>query len=330
MPSARASDRPGTIGPGSGDERAEAIGRHRRLLRLGDARGVVAGIAIDHRDSLRVMLERRGSNVLDVMDLPALKLILARALAPAATAIMLDAELGGMALEARVVPATVGLIMPLEAQGYEGTHAPRTSLLEDFSPADAVRFGADACKVLLPYRADDPGPAADQEALVSSTAAACHDLGLPLVVEPVVYQRPDETPGRHAAACAGLVVAAVERLGPLGVDLFKLPFPVLDDASTEEDSALDACRAVDDACRGIPWVLLGAGVDTAVFVEQVRLAGMAGASGFLAGRGIWGAALEAEPDDIERIASTACRADLERCRAVAEQFARPLASARIG
>jgi tagatose-1,6-bisphosphate aldolase len=67
-----------------------------------------------------------------------------------------------------------------------------------------------------------------------------------------------------------------------------------------------------------------------VFVEQVRLAGTAGASGFLAGRGIWGAALAADPDAIERTASTICLADLERCRAIAEQFARPLTSTRIG
>ncbi|HYX12044.1 MAG TPA: tagatose 1,6-diphosphate aldolase [Candidatus Acidoferrum sp.] len=330
MPALRTTDRPGTSGPRPGDERAEAIGRQRRLLRLGDARGVVAGIAIDHRDSLRVMLERRGSGVNHVMDLPALKLILARALAPAATAIMLDAELGGRALEARVVPATVGLIMPLEAQGYQGTDGPRTRLQDDFSPAEAVRYGADACKVLLPYRSDDAGPAAEQEALVSSTVAACHELGLPLVVEPVVYERPEESHDTFAAAYPGLVVAAVERLGALGVDLLKLPFPILNSTSSPEASSLEACRAVDDACRGIPWVLLGAGVETAVFIEQVRLAGTSGASGFLAGRGIWGAALDAEPGDIERIAATTCRADLERCRAVAEQFAQPLASTRIG
>src|SRR2546430_13534775 len=42
--------------------------------------------------------------------------------------------------------------------------------------SEAVRYGADACKVLLPYRSDDAGPAAEQEALVSSTVAACHEL----------------------------------------------------------------------------------------------------------------------------------------------------------
>jgi tagatose-1,6-bisphosphate aldolase len=311
------------------DPTAEAVGRRRRLLRLGGAGGVVAGIAIDHRDSLRVMLERRGSSGFGDAELRSLKLILTRALAPAATALMLDAELGGLALESGAVPPTAALIMPLEAQGYESGDGPRTTLLDDFSPAIALRYGADACKVLLPYRADDPAPAAHQEALVISTAAACHELGLPLVVEPVVYRRPDEDAETFAAAYGAHVLSAVERLRPLGVDLLKLPFPVLDMTSTSESAALDACHAIAAACRETPWVLLGAGVATATFTEQIRLAGTAGASGFLAGRGIWGAALDADPDDVERIASTTCRADLERCRAVAERFARPIAHARI-
>ena len=312
------------------DIAAADVGRRRRLLRLADANGVIAGIAIDHRDSLRVMLERRGAKPPDAAELRSLKLILSRALAPAATALMLDAELGGQALEAGVVPAGVGLIMPLEAQGYEDADAPTTTLLDDFSPAVALRYGADACKVLLPYRVDDPATAGRQEALVTATLATCHELGLPLVVEPVVDRRPGDTSATFARAYPGLVVGAVERLQALGADLLKLPFPILDLASASESAALDACRALDAACRGTPWVLLGAGVDTDTFVDQIRIAGAAGASGFLAGRGIWGAALDVDPADIERTASTTCRADLQRCRAVAERFATPLASPRVG
>ena len=100
-------------------------------------------------------------------------------------------------------------------------------------------------------------------------------------------------------------------------------------ATASEAAALDACRAIDVACDGTPWVLLGAGIDTATFLDQIRLAGSAGASGFLAGRGIWGAALHAQPADVERIAGTRCRADLEQCREVAERFARPMAASRI-
>jgi tagatose-1,6-bisphosphate aldolase len=313
----------GAEAPTSGG--ASAVGRRRRLLRLGGARGVVAGIAIDHRDRLRVMLERHGSTDLSAARLRSLKLILTRALAPAATAVMLDEELGGLAIEAGAVPSTVALIMPLEAQGYETTgDGPTTTLLDDFSPAIALGYGADACKLLLPYRADDPNPAARQEALLTSTAAACHELGLPLVIEPVVYRRADETVEAYAAGYPRLAVDSVERLQPLGADLLKLPFPALELTSATESVAIDACQVLAEACRDTPWVLLGAGVATDIFVEQIRLATSAGASGFLAGRGIWGAALDADSDDVERVATTICRPDLERCGAVAERFAKPL------
>jgi tagatose-1,6-bisphosphate aldolase len=299
--------------------------RRRRLLRLGGDRGVVAGIAVDHRDSLRSILERQGLDGLTDAGIRAFKFRLARALAPAATAIMLDEEFGGEALDAGVVPESVGLIMPLEAQGYETIEDGRTTtLLADFSPDDARRRGADACKLLLPYRVDHRPSAIRQDALVDAAARTCHEAGLPLVVEPVVYRWSTESAAIYADAYGRLVVEAVTCIGALGPDLLKLPFPVLDLAADGEAAAVDACRALDQACAGTPWVLLGAGVDTATFVEQIRIAGTAGASGFLAGRGIWGAALGRDPDEVERVALAVCRPDFERCRAMAERVAQPL------
>jgi len=303
---------------------ASAVGRQRRLARLGGVKGVIAGIALDHRDSLRVLLERRRVT-LAIPELRAVKLALARTLAPLATAIMLDDELGQAALEAGAVPASVGLIMPLEAQGYETAGDGRvTTLLPDFGPSDALRYGADACKLLVPYRADDARSAAQQDELVRSTVAACHDVGLPLVVEPVVYRWSSESADGFVGVYSGLVVEAATRLRPLGVDLLKLPFPVHEGSPGEEVGALEACRALAAACRDTPWVLLGAGVDPATFVGQIRLAGSAGASGFLVGRGIWGPALASDLQEVERLAATISGPAFERCRAAAEATARPL------
>ena len=90
--------------------------------------------------------------------------------------------------------------------------------------------------------------------------------------------------------------------------------------------AADACRQLAVACGDTPWVLLGAGADGETFIEQIRIAGAAGASGFLAGRGIWGVALDPDPDRAERLAATIARPLFERCRAIAERTARPLAA----
>ena len=294
-------------------------------MRLAGPAGVVSGIAIDHRDSLRVYLEQQGLTGLTVAELRTLKRSLVRALAPASSALMLDAELGQAAFETDAVPASIGLIMPLEAQGYEtGGDARVTTLLDDFSPAIALEYGADACKLLLPYRVDDEATAALQDALVVSTAASCHALGLPLVIEPVVYRQSTESSSAFAGAFQGLLLRAVARLQPLGADVLKVPFPVLDLAAAGEPAATAACGELAEACGDTPWVLLGAGVGIDVFVDQIRLAGLAGASGFLAGRGIWGSALSRDPAEAERLARTIALPAFERCREMAEQFARPL------
>ncbi len=110
------------------------IGRRRRLARLAGLDGVISGIAIDHRDSLRTILEERGLGSAGPAELQALKRALTLALAPAATALMLDLELGRLALQSGAVPDSIGLIMPLEAQGYEALGDGRsTTLLDDFS-----------------------------------------------------------------------------------------------------------------------------------------------------------------------------------------------------
>src|SRR5262249_6712814 len=163
----------------------------------------------------------------------------------------------------------VGLIMPLEAQGVGDGPDPLTTLMTEFTAADAARRGADACKVLLPYRVDRPAAAARQDAIVSAAAEDSHAAGLPLVIEPVVGRRGDEVPDDFAAAYPSLVVEGVARIRALGVDLLKLPFPVLDLDAAREETAADACRRVDAACGGTPWVLLGAGVDSETFLRQI-------------------------------------------------------------
>ena len=256
-----------------------------------------------------------------------LKLSLARALAPAATAIMIDAEFGGQALEAGVVPASVAIVMPLEAQGYEAGGDDRITT----SPA---RLLPDRRAPLGRRRVQDPralpgrrrvvgGPR--RTTVIAATAGACHDLGLPLVVEPVVYHRSTEARTEFTAAYEALVVGAVDRIQPLGADLLKLPFP-LPDLGGRRPVAGRQRRALPSPgpARDTPWVLLGAGADTDTFVEQIRLAGMAGASGFLAGRGIWGPALSADPGSVELAASGPSLASFRRCRDAAERHARPL------
>jgi tagatose-1,6-bisphosphate aldolase len=266
----------------SARETAARLGRLRGLDTLSDARGIFALAAIDHRDSLRVAFETAGYETPSPERIAELKATVARALAPHATGLLIDLELGAPAV-AQGAPGPCGIVVPLEAQGYEDSSAGRvTTFLPGFSPALARVLGAGACKLLLPFRPDHEASAARQDAVVREAVAGCHAEGLPLILEPIVYALPEESPEAFAAAFPSLVVAAAKRLQPLGPDVLKVQFP-RDDGGDEADW----CAQLDAVCGPTPWVLLGGGGAAEVFARDLRIACAAGASGFIAGRTLW-------------------------------------------
>ena len=71
---------------------------------------------------------------------------------------------------------------------------------------------------------------------------------------------------------------------------------------------------------GRPWVVLSAGVPVERFPAAVEAAGRGGASGFLAGRGVWGPAIRTA--DPAAALVTDGRARLEELLAIADALAR--------
>jgi tagatose 1,6-diphosphate aldolase len=283
---------------------ASSVALERRLGRLFGTEGLVLGLALDHRDSFRAAVERAGLSANDPDLIPDIKVDLVRELAPHATAVMLDAELGARALDAGLLPPIVALVMPLEEQGYEDVEGGAvTTLMAGFGPDIASsRFGADACKLLLPLRADH-APSRERQKLVALEAAAvCRRHGLPLVIEPVVRKLRDESEQSFGDGYPELVIGAAVLAREWGADLLKLPFPAL----AEDAVARDACAALHLACAGTPWVLLGAGAAPESFELQLRDAVTAGARGFLAGRSVWERAVAVpQPERVEAIRAIA-------------------------
>jgi tagatose 1,6-diphosphate aldolase len=288
--------------------------RARALDELSSARGVVAGAAIDHRDSLQVALHARGLE-LDREGITRLKLRVAAALAPAATMVLLDAEYAAaQALAAGALPGDTGLAVPLEGMGYgDVAKLEVTAFLAGWSPARARRLGAAGAKLLLPYRTDVPDQARRQEGVVADAVAACREAGVALVLEPIVYRRDgEETAGGDRFA--ELVVDGARRLAALEPDILKLQYP----------GSAAACSDLDAACGDlIPWVLLGGGADAAVLEGQIEDACRAGASGFIVGRTLFDAALVPDEAASERALRETCRPLLERLAATAERLAQP-------
>jgi len=80
--------------------------------------GLIVGAAADHRDSLRAELERRGLHVTDE-EVGDAKARIAEALAPVASLLLLDVEIGAPAAIARgAIRNGPPLVLPLENQGY--------------------------------------------------------------------------------------------------------------------------------------------------------------------------------------------------------------------
>jgi tagatose 1,6-diphosphate aldolase len=284
--------------------------RARRLDELSGADGIVAGAAVDHRDSLQLALERKGMPDVGPAGLSALKLRIARALAPASTLVLLDAEYSAaQALADGAIPGSVALGVALEAQGYgEVEDVPRTTFLEGWSPEQAARLGASACKLLLPYRADVAAQAAGQRSVVAEAVAACRRAAVALILEPIVYGELD--PGRFEE----LVVAAAAQLAALEPDVLKLQYP----------GSADGCRALDEACGSeVPWVLLGGGADPELLESLVAEACAAGASGFIAGRTLWDTALVADERESLAALHESSVPLLERLAALARATGRP-------
>jgi tagatose 1,6-diphosphate aldolase len=292
---------------------ADQLRRARALDALADPSGVFIGAAADHRDALRNELAKTGAEVSDA-DVAAIKAQVAAAIAPAASLILLDIELGApAAIASGALPGSTALVVPLEAAGYGDVAKVRESALMDgWSPAAARRMGAVACKLLLPFRVDVPDQADLQEAVAARCAAACREAGTVLVLEPIVYRRPGEDidPDRYA----DLVVRGAERLAGIDPGLLKVQHP----------GSSDACRALDVAIGpGTPWVLLGGGADEDTLLRQVEEACRAGANGFIVGRTIWSDALSVEPADRERVLHERAPQRLERLAVIARAHATP-------
>jgi tagatose 1,6-diphosphate aldolase len=295
------------------------IGRRRRLDALSGERGVFAVAAIDHRDALTAAHAKAGLPAPTREQVQRFKASVIAALAPHATGVMLDPEAGGLAL-ASGAPGRGPVVMPLEAQGYSDVESGRvTTFLPGWSPARAVESGASACKLLLPYRPDHEASASRQDDVVAEAVAGCRAAGLPLIVEPIAYPLGSEDAGELAGRLGPIVLATVERLQPVGGDILKVQFPR--DAAAAAEA--DWCRRIDAACGETPWVLLGGGGDAAGFARDVEVSCTAGASGFIAGRTLWQAALGLEGDELVERLETVCVPLVKRLRALADAHGRP-------
>ncbi len=297
------------------------LGTRRGLEATASARGTFAVLALDHRQNLRRELHPDAPGATTHGEMVDFKRAVVRALAATATGTLLDPEIGAaQCIADGSLPASAGLIVAIEATGYEGPPTARVSrVLPGWSVEQAKRMGASAAKLLVYYHPDAPG-ADEQERLVATVAAACRASDLALFVEPLGF---DPVGGGRLAGEARrrCVVETARRLLALGGDILKAEFPY-DPGTTDETAWADACAELD-AVSPVPWVLLSGGVDEATFERQVAVACRAGASGVVVGRSVWAPAATLAPAARDAWLASEGRARLERLVRLVDAEARP-------
>jgi tagatose-1,6-bisphosphate aldolase len=293
--------------------RPYALGTKRGIAACASGRGTFAILALDHRQNLRKEMRPTEPAAVTYDEMVDFKRAVVRALSPVATGTLLDPEIGAaQCIADGSLPASAGLLVAIEATGYEGSPTARVSrVLDGWSVEQAKRMGASAAKLLVYYHPEATN-AADQERLVADVAAGCRAADLALFVEPLSFSLVGDEP-LVGEARRRVVVETARRLTSVGGDVLKAEFPY-DASVTDRTRWRDACEEVD-AASTLPWVLLSGGVDDATFEAQVASACAAGASGVLVGRSVWAESARMQPAARRSFLMTTGR---ERLRRLAE------------
>lgn len=298
-------------------KRTLSIGKYRALQRASTADGLFTILAIDHQDVLRQALNPADPRAVTPADLTAFKLDVVTALAPLSSGTLLDPVYGApQAIAGDQIPH--GLLLEVEKADYDLKPLPLVAEVRPgWSISKIKRLGGDGAKLFFYYRPDAPEHAAVQEALIRGLVAECVRCELPLYAEPILYRLNDQPVASEQIT--SIVIESARRIAALGADVLKLEFPRAADDREGWDAA---CRAVTDAVD-VPWALLSAGVSFDVFVTQVETACRQGASGFIAGRAVWGeaASFDSREDRINWLHSVG-RDRMERLGTIAEEYGR--------
>jgi len=310
-----------------------SIGKLRGLQQLADSRGIMTMCAIDHRGALKRALNKKNPDAVSYQDMVDFKLDLCRAVAPFASAILLDPEYGaGQAIAAGLLPGTKGLLVSMEKTGYTGASAARiTELLPGWSVKKVKRMGASAVKLLIYFRPDLKDVASKQLDLVAKLADQCLEEDIAFLVEPVSYPIEEKERMNHngtysekfAEIKPDLVIETARQITALPIDVLKAEFPADIHFEQDEGKLLGLCQELNRASR-LPWVLLSAGVDFESFRNQVKIACKAGASGFLAGRALWqeGAQIRSRNERMNFFQNTAAPR-LKELAEIADSYGKP-------
>jgi tagatose 1,6-diphosphate aldolase len=273
------------------DKRTLSIGKYRALQRASTPSYLFTIVALDHHDALRRALDPE--NPIGVSDqlMTQFKLDVMNGLSSEVSGVLVDPVYGAAQAIERGIVNGVGLLVELEKADYNMEPLPLVmEIRPHWSVAKIKRMYGDGVKVFFYYHPDDAEHASIQSDSVAKIAESCKSHDIPMYAEPIAYPAPSGPQAEsveYSQDITRVVVESAKRSAQLGADVLKLEFPVDINHEPDENAWLEACKLLSQSVD-IPWVLLSAGADYEIFVRQVEIACKSGASGFIAGRAVWG------------------------------------------
>lgn len=274
-----------------------SLGKYHRLQQCSTSSGAISILAMDHRTGLERMLQDAKSAIVNETELVDFKEDVVRLASPASSAVLLDPEYGiAHVAHSGALPSNIGLIATIDESGYTGeSNARHSKILPGWSVEKASRLGASGIKLLVYYHPKS-ATAGEIEDLVKKVAADCLRFDLPFFLETLSYPITTDDKKLPPDERFWVILETARRLSPLGADILKTEFPVDISVDHDETSWTNACGELTHA-SAIPWILLSAAVAYEKYLQQVRVACDAGASGVAVGRAVWVEAVKMERDE---------------------------------
>jgi tagatose 1,6-diphosphate aldolase len=281
-------------------------GKFEGINSCADKRGVIAALAVDHRENLLHEIARsRGVNgTASAGDMLAFKTAVTNILTPYASAILLDPEYGLGAIASRA-PGS-GVMLAYEKSGYDfRTKGRLPDLLPEWSVRRLVGVGAQAIKILLYYNPYDEAQInLVKQVYIERIGAECAALDVPFFLEPLVYDNAlgNEKGLAFARKKPEYIVHTMQEFSKpqYGVDVLKVEAPINpaymegSSAFSGEGLAYSRQEAIEHfrnatSATTLPFIFLSGGVSDEVFGELLELAAEAGVkfAGVLCGRATW-------------------------------------------
>ncbi|QQG44445.1 MAG: DUF2090 domain-containing protein [Candidatus Roizmanbacteria bacterium] len=222
-------------------------------------------LALDHRDSLKKLINPQNPGSVTLQEIIDLKSQIMDTLSDQFSGVLIDAEYGLKAYKEKTKP----YLLPAEKSGYVEKEGDRVTEIE-YLASELKSMGASGVKLLIYFNEDSPTAGVQLET-AKKVLKDCHDNDMPLFLEIVTYG----DKGPKSEQVLGAVNTFIDQ--EIRADVFKLEF--------SGDTV--SCRKVTECLGNTPWILLSKGADFNLFKEQVKTAVSGGAKGFLAGRSIW-------------------------------------------